>query len=36
MKSLPQVAANAKQHLWPKSGQPDAPENPSDLAEVQV
>ena len=34
MKSLPQIATNAKQHPWPKPKQPDAPENPSDLAEV--
>jgi hypothetical protein len=34
VKSLPQIATNAKQHLWPKPNQPDAPENPSELSEA--
>ena len=33
MKSLPQIAANAKQYRQPKPRQADAPENPNDLAE---
>ena len=33
MKSLPQIAANAKQYRQPKPRQADAPEKPSDLAE---
>jgi hypothetical protein len=34
MKSLPQIATNAKQHLLPKPGQPDAPEKPNKLYEA--